>query len=145
MAADDDFSRADFELFDPQAREVEGRDFLVRMVRIGDSVHKRQSFKLERRTTVRIVALGEGLYNQMYDYAWIEDKRTGARVWEMTMRNTRHAGGAQKNRLFDGSLDLRAGEYVVHYVSDDSHSWNNFNEARPRNVNAWGITITAEP
>jgi hypothetical protein len=142
MAADNSFSKSDFELFDREAREAEGQDFLVRMVRIGDNAHKRQSFELGRHTSLRIVALGEGLYNQMYDYAWIEEKRSGAWIWEMTMRNTRHAGGARKNRVFDGNLDLKAGEYVVHYVSDDSHSWNNFNETRPRNANAWGITIT---
>lgn len=143
IATDQSFSASDFELFDPEARAVEGQDFLVRLVHIGDNVHKRQSFKLEHRTTLRIVALGEGLYNQMYDYAWIEEQSTGSWIWEMTMRNTRHAGGAQKNRLFDGTLELKAGEYTVHYVSDDSHSWNNFNDRRPRDANAWGITITA--
>ncbi len=141
IAADTGLAQTDFELFDPDAREAASKDFLVRMVRIGDDAHERQTFKLDERTRVRILALGEGLYNQMYDYAWIEDSR-GNWIWEMTMRNTRHAGGAQKNRVFDGVLELRPGEYVVHYVSDDSHSWNHFNAARPRDANSWGITIT---
>lgn len=145
-AADENLSKSDYELFDPDARAVQGKEFVARLVHIGDDAHEQQAFMLEKRTRLHILALGEGLYNQMYDYAWIEEKHTGTWVWEMTVRNTRHAGGAQKNRVFDGYLELKAGEYVVHYMSDDSHSWNNFNDKRPRNANAWGITITiAEP
>jgi hypothetical protein len=138
-----DFGPGSFKLFDPQQREEQGKDFLVRLVHVGNGEHRRQRFKLDKPTRVHIVAEGEGMIGgQMADYGWVEDTRNGTWVWEMTIRNTRHAGGAEKNRLFDGTVLLDAGEYDAHFVTDDSHAWNKFNDARPDNPNLWGLTIT---
>ena len=41
----------------------------------------------------------------------------------MTYRATEPAGGAPKNRRFDGVVTLPAGEYVLRYETDDSHSF----------------------
>jgi hypothetical protein len=43
---------------------------------------------------VRIYALGESSGRDLADYGWIEDVKTGKRVWEMTYRTTEPAGGA---------------------------------------------------
>ena len=53
--------------------------------------------------TSGIYALGEGIGGDMVDYGWIERCEERRRVWEMTYRATEHAGGAKKNRRFDGS------------------------------------------
>ncbi|MCK4754842.1 MAG: hypothetical protein KAS58_06385, partial [Calditrichia bacterium] len=90
---------------------------------------------------VRIYALGEGDRDEMYDYAWIEDYNTDRTVWKMRYRDTRKAGGASKNRLFDGTIRLKRGTYVVYYVSDDSHSYSEWNKDPPRDRTSWGITI----
>ena len=78
----------------------------------------------------------------MVDFGWIEDVKSGRRVWEMTYRTTEHGGGAQKNRRFDGTITLPAGEYVLVYESDDSHAFGAWNAAPPEDPEAWGITVS---
>ncbi|MEO5896699.1 MAG: hypothetical protein ABIS06_13455 [Vicinamibacterales bacterium] len=77
----------------------------------------------------------------MDDYGWIEDAKTGKTVWEMTYRSTAHAGGASKNRRFDGTITLPAGEYVVTFETDGSHSFADWNADPPEDPDAWGITL----
>jgi hypothetical protein len=93
---------------------------------------------------VRIVAVGEGVQPEMVDYGWIEDVRSGRTVWEMTWRNTHHAGGAHKNRMFNDVIRLEAGEYEAFFVTDDSHAWGRFNQPQPDDPTLWGITISEE-
>ena len=114
---------------------------VTRLVRMRDDEHARASFRLERDGEVRVYALGEGTEGQMYDYGWIEDARTGRVVWEMTFRRTEHAGGAEKNRMADEVIPLRAGEYVVHYKSDGSHSFGAWNSDAPADPVNWGVTV----
>ena len=77
----------------------------------------------------------------MFDYAWIEDYNTGKTVWKMEYADTRRAGGASKNRLYDGLLYLEKGRYVLHYQSDGSHSYADWNDDPPRDKRNWGVTI----
>jgi hypothetical protein len=138
-------SAADFKVIDVATAEMnrlKSGDALISMVRVRDDEHRRERFTLETDTRVHIRALGEGSDGELYDYAWIEDERTGRVVWEMTWRNTRHAGGARKNRIFDDEVRLDAGSYEVHYVTDDSHSYRRWNAGKPRDPDAWGITIS---
>jgi hypothetical protein len=141
-------SAADFQVSDVSTADVGGAvlrgDAVVSMVRVRDDEHRRDKFTLEADGRVHIRALGEGDGGEMYDYAWIENDRTGRVVWEMTWRNTRHAGGASKNRIFDDDVHLDAGTYEVHYVTDGSHSYRRWNARKPRDPEAWGITITRD-
>lgn len=91
---------------------------------------------------MRIFAIGEGTGGQMYDYGWIENAETGKAVWEMKEPETRHAGGASKNRQIDTVIRLPAGKYKLHYKSDDSHSFDNWN-ALPPDISFWGIALYA--
>ena len=75
---------------------------------------------------------------------WIEDAG-GRAVWELTYRMTEATGGAAKNRRFRGFVELSAGEYVAHYVTDDSHSFSDFNDAPPHDPAAWGIRLSLAP
>jgi hypothetical protein len=115
-------------------------DLIARITEIGDDEKRSRTFTLDREMDVRVYALGEG-DGQMYDYAWIENTRTGRTVWEMTYRLTEHAGGAQKNRLFDGTIRLPAGEYAVRYQSDGSHSSDSWNADPPFDPSRWGVTV----
>ena len=108
-------------------------------VRDDDRIERK--FKLDRATEVRIYAVGEGTGRELHDYGWIEDARTGKTVWEMTYRVTEHAGGATKNRRFEGTITLPAGEYVLKYESDGSHSFGDWNAEPPDDPEAWGITL----
>jgi hypothetical protein len=77
----------------------------------------------------------------MFDYGWIVNKKNGETVWEMTYRMTRHAGGADKNRKVESEIYLEPGLYEAHFETDDSHSFPDFNAARPDMPQKWGITI----
>jgi hypothetical protein len=78
----------------------------------------------------------------MADYGWIEEAKTGRRVWEMTYRSTEHAGGASKNRRFDGTIRLSAGEYVLRYETDGSHAFGDWNADPPDDPEMWGVTVS---
>ena len=110
--------------------------------RVGDDERKSKHFTLDKETEVHIYALGEGRSGEMFDYGWIEDAKSGRTIWEMTYRMTEPAGGAEKNRRYDGFLTLKPGEYVVHYRSDDSHSFEGWNDDPPSDPFNWGITLS---
>ncbi len=74
--------------------------------------------------------MGEGVDGDMADYGWIDNDETGRTVWEMTYRKTDHAGGAEKNRVCDDTILLKAGTYVVYFETDGSHSYGNWNTCR---------------
>ncbi|MEZ5358443.1 MAG: hypothetical protein R3F48_06385 [Candidatus Zixiibacteriota bacterium] len=119
-----------------------GGSVLVDLTGLGDYEEISRSFTLDDNTQVRVMALGEGKSRVMYDYGWIENKNTGEIVWEMTYRKTRHAGGADKNRMAVANLTLEKGEYVAHFVTDDSHSLEHFNASPPDEPERWGMIIS---
>jgi hypothetical protein len=121
--------------------EAQSSGVLARIAPVGDDANQQASFSLDRRTRVAIYALGEGRSGEMYDYGWLEDAG-GRIVWEMTYRMTEGAGGAAKNRLYEGTLILDPGRYVVHYKSDGSHSFPDWNASPPADPEGWGIQIT---
>lgn len=114
---------------------------LARIERVGDDEHRIETFRLAAESEVEIVALGEGSGGTMVDYAWIEADASGRTVWEMTYRMTEHAGGAAKNRRFKGVVRLPAGAYSLHYESDGSHSYSDWNAPPPRDPEGWGVTV----
>jgi hypothetical protein len=115
---------------------------LVEITAVGDDDERSEYFTLDKTSNVRIYAIGEGLDHEMYDYAWIEDANTGRLVWEMRYRKTRHAGGAKKNRMVDTIITLDRGEYEVFYITDGSHSFEGWNDDKPRDPVHWGVTVT---
>jgi len=121
--------------------ETEDKSALVSIIRVRDEANKQKKFTLENDSMVRIYAIGEGDHGEMYDYGWIEDEKSGRVLWEMTYRMTDRAGGARKNRLYDDTISLKAGNYTVYYESDDSHSFNDWNATPPHDPFHWGITI----
>ena len=113
---------------------------LVELTRMGDNANARQTFRLDAETDLRVYALGEGRSGQMFDYGWIEDSE-GRNVWAMVFDETEPAGGAEKNRMFDGVIALPAGAYVLRYHSDGSHSHAGWNDDAPDEPESWGITV----
>ncbi|MEM7583749.1 MAG: hypothetical protein AAF560_10250 [Acidobacteriota bacterium] len=130
--------------FDPSVvaayREEEDPNVLARIARVKSDSHRRREFMLTGDAEVSVYALGEGTHGEMYDYAWIENS-DGKVIWEMTYRMTDGAGGASKNRLFQGTLMLRPGQYVLHYRTDDSHAYRDWNATPPHDPDAWGVQI----
>jgi CubicO group peptidase (beta-lactamase class C family) len=106
---------------------------------VADNEYRIVEFTLERDTAVRVYAIGEGT-NIMTDYAGIENAQTGQLVWEMYIISTDHAGGSSKNRKFDRIIPLTAGSYRLHYRSDDSHSFDRWNDLPPDHY-WWGVRL----
>jgi hypothetical protein len=118
---------------------------IAQLVRIRSDKRKHTLFTLEQPTTVRVYAIGEASGDEMADYGWIEDAASGDTVWEMTYRATTPAGGARKNRLFDGTVRLAAGRYVVHYQTDGSHAYRDWNDDPPDDPEGWGVAVLRLP
>lgn len=122
---------------------VEQRDknVIAQIIRVRNSANKEERFSLERTTKTRIYAIGEGEKRVMYDYGWIQDAKSGDVVWEMTYSMTLHAGGSRKNRMVNTSVLLDKGSYILHYISDDSHCYGDWNADPPEDQQYWGITL----
>jgi len=114
---------------------------LAQLVRVRDDENPRTRFVLDRETRVRVYALGEASGRDLADYGWIEDAKTGRTVWEMSYRDTDPAGGAAKNRKFDGTVTLPAGEYTLRFETDGSHAFGSWNANPPDDPEMWGITL----
>lgn len=128
-----------FELLDKEATSE--KNILAEILRVRDRAYERKNFRLEKDSKVRIYAIGEGDSGDMFDFGWIEDNETGKVVWEMTSRNTDFAGGARKNKLFDGIVYLPEGSYTVYYESDGSHSYRDWNASAPHDQEHYGISV----
>lgn len=135
--------RLDSSIVAPFQRVASGA--LAEIVRVKNDKHKREVFTLDQPTAVHIYALGEATGDEMADYGWIEDAATGDTVWVMTASSTTHAGGAEKNRLFDGTIQLPAGRYVLNYQTDGSHAYGDWNDDPPDDPEGWGIVVTRAP
>jgi hypothetical protein len=122
---------------------VERRDAssLAEILRVRDDEDRTARFSLDDDMDVRVDAMGEGSDGEMYDYAWIEDARTHRRVWTMDYRDTEHAGGAKKNRRESAVLHLSSGDYVLHYRTDDSHSFGGWNAEPPYDPAHYGVSV----
>jgi hypothetical protein len=139
----DNFDKAKFHLIN-ESELQKSSDVLVKMTGLRDNVRKRAKFTLDKRTKIHIYAIGEGGSDGMMDFGWIVNDQTDKTVWEMTWRNTEPAGGAAKNRMYDDSIILEPGKYEANFITDGSHSFNDWNAARPRDPANWGITVTID-
>jgi hypothetical protein len=135
-AADENFDRSIISTY--TERDLQP---VIRIDRLGDYEEVSEGFSILRPMKLRIYALGEGRNGEMFDYGWIEDARTGKRVWHMNYEDTDHAGGDLKNRRFDGLVKFDAGSYIVHFLTDDSHSYRDWNVREPDDPKSWGIKI----
>jgi CubicO group peptidase (beta-lactamase class C family) len=113
---------------------------IAQLDRVTDNADKTVEFNLSQAQRLRVFAIGEGGTEAMFDYGWIESAETGKAVWEMKAQETRHAGGANKNRQIDVVITLPAGRYKLRYKSDDSHSFELWNDSPPE-INFWGIAL----
>jgi hypothetical protein len=124
--------------------EVADPSIVAQIVRVRDHERKQTTFTLAQDSRVRIYALGEADDDELADYGWIEEAKSHRKVWEMTYPATQPAGGAVKNRRFEGTISLAAGDYIAHYVTDGSHAFGEWNASPPDDPMSWGITISRD-
>ena len=121
--------------------EQPDKSVIAQIIRVGNDANKEQKFRLDKTTKIRVYAIGEGVNREMADYGWITDNKTGTTVWEMTYSMTFHAGGARKNRTVNTTIILDKGDYTLHYETDDSHAYRDWNQDPPEDPEYWGITL----
>jgi hypothetical protein len=118
---------------------------VISIAPVRDREHIVKRFETSSPTRVRVIALGEGDDGEMYDFGWLERADTRELVWEMTYAETRRAGGARKNREVRTALRLGPGRYALHYISDGSHAFGDWNASPPDQPDLWGITLVEIP
>ncbi len=121
-------------------REIDVIEPIINITKVNDDELRLQGFTLTKDMKIRVFSVGEGM-REMADYGWIINADTRETVWKMTKRNTEYAGGSKKNRMVDENVNLKQGNYIAYYVTDDSHSYMNWNEAPPYQSEDWGIKI----
>ena len=121
----------------------EDRNVFLSLVRIRNGEFRSEGFTLREDAKIRIYAFGERNNSRrtMADYGTILNARTREKVWTMDVDRTYHGGGDAKNRYVDEVVSLPRGEYVVNYVSDDSHSYDDWNADPPFDKEHYGITL----
>lgn len=134
--------KGQFTLTEPAKEPV-----IVQFLRVGDNELLSSGFMLEKPMDLRVYCIGEYSHGDdaFADYGYIENAATHRRAWEMTYANTEPAGGAEKNRMFDGVVHFPPGKYLVRYVTDDSHSFGHWNSAPPYDQDHWGIVVAGIP
>jgi len=127
-------------LTDPHIAAAPG-ELLVKRTGVGNEANIVTTFKLPEASRVHIQATGEITPRGRFDYGWIERNDNGELVWEMTWDNTTPAGGDDRNRTFNGVIELPAGSYTVRFQSDLSHAYGDFGGRGPQHPEGWGILV----
>lgn len=115
---------------------------VVEMTGVGDDALETAMFTLEAPLQAWVYAEGEMSSGSSYDYAWLIRDGEGV-VWEMDYPRTRHAGGADRNRIEEASLTLAPGSYTLHVQTDGTHSPDGWHSDAPDHPERWGVTLFA--
>jgi hypothetical protein len=112
----------------------------------GHQLYSSVGFSCLSPLEVEVTALGEySEFDQAFvDHGWLVNAATRERIWAMDRDNTNYVGGDTKNRGVHTFLELDSGDYLLYYVTDDSHAYNDFNAAPPYNPQAYGIRVTVQ-
>jgi hypothetical protein len=117
-------------------------EVLADLSRLGNEREVNQTFEVSTTTDVFVRAIGEITLNSRFDYGWIEHADSGEIVWQMTYDNTVAAGGAGRNRLYEGLVKLPPGTYRVRFQTDFSHAFGDFPSGEgPDDPEGWGIVV----
>lgn len=101
----------------------------------------KEPFEIKESGTFLVVASGETDQTSVADHGWIENAAQDT-IWKFpAFKESRHAGGALKNRVFISTIDLQPGAYVLRYRTDDSHAYGNWNDLPPDMIDLYGIAV----
>ncbi len=117
------------------------RKLFQSIIEAGDSLHLTKPFEVSQEKKVLVMGIGEGWQGKMYDFGWLESVQTGDTLWQMEFDKALHAGGHSKNRLQIAILNLAPGKYILHYQTDENHSYPKWNSAPPKKKQFWGIQL----
>jgi hypothetical protein len=127
------------EPFDPW----QSRQPIVSIMRVGNDRDITQRFEVAQHVAVVICSMGEVMRHDEFDFARLsrEQRDLPEVIWAMDYGNSKHAGGASKNRYAESFLLLDPGMYMLEYESDGSHAWDSWNESEPDFPDRWGVSM----
>jgi hypothetical protein len=114
---------------------------VIALTQVGSDADVSRRFRVTATTKFHLVALGEGTEDPLSDRGWIENAGSGKVIWRMRYHDTQYAGGARKNRIERADITLPPGEYLLHYETDDTHAFGDWNDALPSQPHLWGISL----
>ncbi len=79
------------------------------------------------------------LMDKSGDYGWITSAK-GDTVWMMKEEHCMHAGGSISNKYVYTTIPLKAGNYTLHYQSNQTHSYGRWVNERPK-LSFYGIAL----
>ena len=125
--------------FDPW----QSRQPIVSIMRVGNDRDIRQRFEVAQHVAVVICSMGEVMRHDAFDFARLirEQRDIPEAIWAMDYSNSKHAGGASKNRYAEAFLLLGPGMYTLEYESDGSHAWDSWNGTEPDFPERWGVSM----
>jgi serine phosphatase RsbU (regulator of sigma subunit)/ligand-binding sensor domain-containing protein len=114
---------------------------LCEIINIGINSDTTRNFNIENDIYVLVVCVGERRYyniNDMCNFGIITNSTDT--LWQMKMPNTKHAGGAEKNRIEFALVKLKKGNYKLRYISNYNYD-NKWNVSKPNLINFSGIKV----
>lgn len=118
-------------------------NLLAGISQAGSSQDLTTQFEIKSKRKLLVCTEGEAFLlgdQTLWDYGWIENL-SGDTVWMPELSKLRHAGGDAKNVIQMDVLELQPGSYILKYVSDDSHSFDQWNASAPYIPDLWGIQV----
>jgi hypothetical protein len=116
---------------------------VVAATHLGDEVVWKKNLKVDKDVKVHIYAVGEGRRkDDVFDFGWLVNADTRERVWDMNVKDVEYAGGGSKNVKYDGDVTLTTGMYELYFVTDPSHSNDDWNARPPYDPFNYGVTIS---
>jgi signal transduction histidine kinase/ligand-binding sensor domain-containing protein len=114
---------------------------VVAIEKVTDNQDLSEPLEIQVAGTYWIMAVGEIDGTSRGDFGWILNEKKDT-VWLMgDFDHTFHAGGNFKNRIEISSVTLQPGKYTMNYHSDDSHSYDKWNEEPPSQTSLYGIAL----
>lgn len=126
----------------------------VSLIKLGNNVDTFKTIVVTEESQFLVVGLGE-IYCEVpalmevspggsADYGWLEDDR-GDTLWQMSYEKSYYTHNREGNRLCAEIVTLSPGEYKIKYISDESHSYDNWypSESKPILDSKWGIELYA--
>ncbi|MCB0742828.1 MAG: SpoIIE family protein phosphatase [Ignavibacteriae bacterium] len=121
------------------------KKYLSSILEVGDYQDLNKEFEINESKNVLIVSVGEGL-GGMWDYGWLTDSNNDTLFIHKNSTDVyNYFSGNGKNRIYSNVVSLKKGKYNLHYTSDDSHSYGNWNTIPPIDTTWWGIQVFEIP
>ncbi|MFA7287944.1 MAG: two-component regulator propeller domain-containing protein [Melioribacteraceae bacterium] len=117
---------------------------IIDAIKVENNENISKNFTVKEKKKFLVAASGEIPNGQPFDYGSIVNSK-GKIIWQMNWDKSLNAGGSDKNRICYDIIELDEGQYNLKYVSDNDHSFGNWNLTPPDFPEFWGIQLLELP